>query len=386
MKVMILGQFPMDWSKMEGGVESSLSYLVDELAGREDVQLQLVTCRPEIAEPEVRQRGATRIVYLPRGRLGRITFHRKDIAAICCIVDAERPDIVHGHGTSVYAGAALQCGRPAILTVHGIVFRELQFAVNRAQRLRGLLDAYYERRCLRRTKYLIAIAPYVQREFAGVTKAQTWNIPNAISPAFFALERDAEPNTILFPGVVTPRKAVDELIRAVALVRRALSDVRLRIAGETKHYPGYVASVHRLIAQENLESNVQFLGFQTEGGVLQEYARSAVMALASHQETLPTVVQQAMAARLPVVSTAVGGVPDIVENERTGLLVSPGDVQGLADALLRVLRNRALADSLAREARAYAEENFHASAVARRVMDVYCQVLNAETGQDGGSL
>jgi glycosyltransferase involved in cell wall biosynthesis len=110
------------------------------------------------------------------------------------------------------------------------------------------------------------------------------------------------------------------------------------------------------------------------------------MALASHQETLPTVVQQAMAARLPVVSTAVGGVPDIVENERTGLLVSPGDVQGLADALLRVLRNRALADSLAREARAYAEENFHASAVARRVMDVYCQVLNAETGQDGGSL
>ncbi len=102
---------------------------------------------------------------------------------------------------------------------------------------------------------------------------------------------------------------------------------------------------------------------------------ASVMALASHQETLPAVVQQAMAARLPVVSTAVGGVPDIVQHGKSGLLVPPGDVQGLAVALLRVLEDQALAASLAEEARRYAEEHFRADVVAANVAGVYRQIL-----------
>ncbi len=374
MNVIVLGQFPWNWDKMEGGVESTLTYLVDEMARLPDVRVQVVTCRPEISAPQTRRRGPVKVTYLPRLRLGRITFHRRDIAAIQRVIDAERPDIVHAHGTSVYAGAALQCGLPAVLTVHGVVFRELNYAVNLSQRLRGMLDAYYERRCLRRTKYLIALAPYVRREFAGVTKATTWNIPNAVSGHFFALERKPVPQTILYPGVITPRKAVHELVQAVAIVRRTLPNVRLRIAGEP-YYPEYLAKVREIVDREGMEQDVEFLGFQSEDGVLREYAHASVMALASHQETLPAVVQQAMAARLPIVSTAVGGVPDIVEHGKSGLLVSPGDVQGLASALLRVLDNQTLAASLADEARQYAEAHFRADVVAGRVADVYRQIL-----------
>jgi len=373
-KVLILGQFPSDWERMEGGVESTLVYLVDEMAKLPDVRVQVVTCRPEISAPQTRQRGPARVTYLPRLRLGRITFHRRDITAIQRVIDAEKPDIVHGHGTSVYAGAALQCGLPAVLTVHGVVFRELHYALNLPQRMRGLLDAYYERQCLRRTKYLIALAPYVAREFAGVTQARTWNIPNAVSDRFFALEREPAPQTILFPGVITPRKAVHELVQAVAIVRRTVPNATVRIAGEA-YYPEYFAEVQRIVRREGMEQNVQFLGFQSEDGVLREYAMASVMALASHQETLPAVVQQAMAARLPVVSTAVGGVPDIVQHGKSGLLVPPGDVQGLAVALLRVLEDQALAASLAEEARRYAEEHFRADVVAANVAGVYRQIL-----------
>jgi glycosyltransferase involved in cell wall biosynthesis len=383
-KVLILGQFPWDWQRMEGGVESTLLYLVDELAVLPDTQVQVIACHPWIATPEVRERGAVRVHYLPRQRRGRITGYREDIAAIQRIIDAERPDIVHGHGTSVYAGAALQCGRPAVITAHGIVFRELNYAMNLAGRLRGMLDASYERRCIARARYLIAIAPYVQREFGATVRGRIWNIPNAIADGFFAIEPKPTPDTILYPGVVTPRKAVDELIEALSLVHESVPDVQLRIAGETRYYPGYVARVRQIVVEKGLEANVQFLGFQSEDGILREYASASVLALASHQETLPVSVQQAMATGLPVASTAVGGVSDIMVHEKSGLLVKPGDMRALADAMLRLLQDQPLAQSLAARARQYAEANFRASVVARRVRDVYQEILDGERGKARG--
>jgi glycosyltransferase involved in cell wall biosynthesis len=377
-KVLILAPFPLDWEKPRGGIESTLLYFLDGISEQRDVELQVVTSLPSVSTRQVRQRGPVRITYLPRIPRGRLVFYREDFATIRRIVEDERPDIVHAHGTTFYGGAAVASGTTAVITAHGIVFRELRYFRGWPEKIRGLWDALYERRCLGRARYLVAIAPYVQREFARVTQARVWFVPNPVSQRFFELPRDPDPNTILFAGVVTPRKAVHELVKAVSLVRKTMPQVHLRVAGDTASNPRYWDYVRRLVAEEGLEENVQFLGALPEAGVLQEYRRAAVLALPAHQETLPTVVTQAMAACLPVVSTAVGGVPDIVEDGRTGLLVRPGAVEETASALLRVLTDQALASSLASAAHEYALAHFRASVVAGEVLKVYQQVLEAE--------
>ncbi len=378
MKVLILSPFPLDWERAHGGVESTVTYLLDGIGARDDVRVHVVTSLPLVRSPQTRTRGPVRITYLPRLRWGRLIGYAGDFRAIRRIVEEERPDIVHGHGTTFYGGAALAAGVPAVITAHGVAFREFPYLRGLSQRVRGLWDAWYERRCVRRARYLIAIAPYVAREFAHWTRARVWFVPNAISERFFAPQRTPEPHTILFAGVVSPRKAVHELVHAVASVRRALPNVALRIAGDTRQFPDYVARIRRFVAEQGLEGNVQFLGPLAESEILAEYARAAVLALPSWQETLPAAVAQAMAAGLPVVSTAVGGVPDIIQDGQTGMLVRPGDVAGLAGALTRVLTDAGLAHSLADAARSYAEANFRSAVVAQRVLGVYADVLSQE--------
>lgn len=380
MKVLILSPFPLDWERAHGGVESTVMYFLDGVAARDDVRLHVVTSLPSVHSPQTRERGLVRITYLPRLRWGRAVGYAGDFRAIRRIVEQEQPDLAHGQGTTFYAGAALASGVPAVITAHGVAFRELAYLRGLSQRMRGLWDAWYERRCIRQTRYLIAIAPYVAREFSRWTRARVWHVPNAISERFFALPRAPEPHTILFAGVVSPRKAVYELVQAVDAVRRRLPDVRLRVAGDTRAFPDYVSRIRRLVAERGLEDNVQFLGALAESDILNEYARAAVLALPSWQETLPAAVAQAMAAGVPVVSTAVGGIPDIVQDGQTGVLVRPGDVGGLADALLRVLTDVGFAGSLAGAARSYAQANFQGAVVARRVLDVYADVLRLERG------
>ena len=86
-----------------------------------------------------------------------------------------------------------------------------------------------------------------------------------------------------------------------------------------------------------------------------------------------------MAAGKPVVATRVGGVGDMVgEDHSRGLLINPGDVDGLADAITRLLRQPILQEKIGQNARVFAQENYHLESVARHTNEVYRQVGRKE--------
>jgi len=89
------------------------------------------------------------------------------------------------------------------------------------------------------------------------------------------------------------------------------------------------------------------------------------------------VIAQAMAAGKPVVTTPVGGIPDMVRDGETGLLVGVGDKDGLAEALLRLLRDPTLRTRMGKLGREFAIENYRVDHVARRTYEVYQQVAAA---------
>jgi glycosyltransferase involved in cell wall biosynthesis len=395
MKIAILGPYPLDeglWSAEGigedvrlGGVEVAIAYVQRELLKRGDVSLHILTCNPSLTEPKVvgpLADGRLTLTYLPRAGLGRVTWHRREVDALRRALEGAAPDVVHAHGSGLYAGAALASPFPAVVTVHGIATQEARLAEGWGPRLRGLLDGVYERWVIRRTQHLMLITPYVQQVFAGIFRGASYLVENACEERFFAVPRRPEAGRLFFAGPVIPRKGVLPLLQALQAVRKQAPEAHLRIAGSLASDPAYAAACRSFVAQAGLEDAVSFLGHVSQEQMLAEYSRCAAFVLPSFQETAPMVIEQAMAAGAPSVATCAGGVPWMIEEGVTGLTLPlpsnrRGDPDALAVVLLRLLRDPAAAEEMGRRAHAVARERFWPEAVAQRTLAVYEQVVAA---------
>lgn len=380
LRVAMLGPHPRDPDRIGGGVEAVVAVLAREMARRPDVELHILSGLTGLRETRVEQRRGMTLYWLPRRRFARATFHWREVLDLRRLLRKIRPDMVHAHGTGVYAGAALTAPFPAVITVHGIVYREARIAMGLKDRLGWELDALYERWLLRRARHIIAISPYVEREFGGWTRARLYRVENPIPDAYFEIAGAGEPGRILFAGRVIPRKDPITAIRALALLRERFPEVSLRIAGETEAEPAYARRVRALVDELGLGDAVHFLGQLDEEALLREYAACSLFLLTSVQETAPVVIEQAMAAGRPVVATAVGGVNGLLTHEVTGLLAPAGDAAAVADALARLLSSPAERARLAQEARRQALQRFKASAVVEQTLAVYREVMTLYHG------
>jgi glycosyltransferase involved in cell wall biosynthesis len=278
-----------------------------------------------------------------------------------------RADVIHTHHTRsapsrVAALVARARGAPAVTTDHGLP----------GGTWRGLLLSLFRR--------FLMVSEYSAREL-GTPPSRTRVILGGVDPARYRPDPQAARRGVLFVGRVTPHKGIDRLIRALP------DDVELTVAGTTGHDPqpperDYPGLLRRLADGRP----VRFLGAVPEARLPDLYRRAAVCALPSVDHTcygrriaivelLGLVALEAMASGTPVVCSRIGGLPEVVEDGVTGLLVEPGDLGGLHDALDRVLRDRALAARLGRGARERALERFTWEACAARCLGAYEELL-----------
>jgi glycosyltransferase involved in cell wall biosynthesis len=118
-----------------------------------------------------------------------------------------------------------------------------------------------------------------------------------------------------------------------------------------------------------VEDFVFFLGFRED--VPRILASLDLFVLSSYLEGMGSSILDAMASRLPVVASKVGGIPEVVIHGRTGLLVSPRSPQALARAILRLYKNRALAKKLGNKGYEVVHQKFSAEAMANRIISLY---------------
>lgn len=158
------------------------------------------------------------------------------------------------------------------------------------------------------------------------------------------------------------------LIDAAGLLFERRPDARWVVLGTGGLFEQTVARAERCGHAERL----RYLGFVEDArGLLPQ---ADVFVLSSRTEGLGTSILDAMAAGVPVVSTAAGGIPEVIEDERTGLLVPPGDAAALAAAILRVLDDRALARRLA-DAAAVRVRDFDVRRTIERTEELYRRLL-----------
>jgi glycosyltransferase involved in cell wall biosynthesis len=187
----------------------------------------------------------------------------------------------------------------------------------------------------------------------GVPRSRLSVIPNGIDLSCY-LPRSPRTQRRVVTTVANLRKEKghEVLLDAAAIVARHFPDVTFRLAGG-----GPMRSMLEQQARAlGLGSVVQFLGHREDvPAVLHE---ADVFVLPSRTEAFPNGLMEAMAASLPVVASDVGGIPELVEHERNGLLVPVGDAPALAAAIVRLARESELADSLARAARQTIESRY----------------------------
>jgi glycosyltransferase involved in cell wall biosynthesis len=144
-----------------------------------------------------------------------------------------------------------------------------------------------------------------------------------------------------------PHYNIECVIRAFELVKKTYGDAVLTIVGGGSEERRLKAFVTEL----GLSNSIRFLGYVDNGKMPQIYRKASIFLNGSNVDNLPVSILEAFAAGLPVVTTGAGGIPDLVEDGRTGLIVGLNDYEAMAQKILRLLENSRLAQTLVANAR-----------------------------------
>ena len=319
--------------------------------------------------PTARRFPNVRLYELPmRGRFDRSSGRR-----LAQLVRDEAYALLHAHtprSLMVAADAARRADVPLIYHVHSPAGRDS------TRRLQNWINAWLERRWALQSSRLIAVSPSVgdYMRDRGFPERHVVCVPNGV-PRIETPPRGEAPTTwtLGMTALFRPRKGIELLLEALAIVRERRSDVRLRAIGPFET-PEYEAGVRALAARLGVDDAIDWTGFTTD--VVAELAQIDALVLPSlFGEGLPMVVLEAMAAGLPVIASRVEGVPLAVRDGQEGLLVEPGSASSLAHAIERVADGRIDYPAMSRATQARHAAQFSAEIMARRVADVYDAVL-----------
>jgi glycosyltransferase involved in cell wall biosynthesis len=373
LRVAICSRFPEQADRPKGGVESATVGLVTGLAARGDVDVHVVTIERGIERPRVSTHDGVTVHRLPRSRWPMLAdvFLGPGRRLIDSYIRALHPDIVHFQET--YGFGARGYDVPVVFTVHGFDSLNLRTERRRAWRVRAPLWRLAEHAGIRPHRHLVSIAPYVTRMLRRLSDAEITEIPNAIGSDFFLVPRAEVPGRVLFAGWINPRKNLLAALDAVHRLVRAGQRVELHAAGAPSD-PAYAARVDDYIRTSGLAPHVRLLGSVSGERMREELSHACALVLPSLQENAPMVIAEALAAGVPVVASDACGIPDMVDDGRTGFLIDPGRPEMTADRLGRLLREDGLRSDMSLQARRAARERWHADAVAEATVRLYRQL------------
>jgi len=275
------------------------------------------------------------------------------------------PEYVIAHRICVQSG--LQC----LLTFHGS-----DVAVNMAEPRAREATALLLKNC----RAVTAVSDALRQDVIALFPESapfTYTVHNAVPEDILAealhaaaVCRDID---VLFVGYLAPHKGADVLIRAIACVAKNVSPLSVVIVGDGPDAP----KLARMVDELGIHRSVRFVGWTSRAELAPLYLRSRVLSVPSRREGFGLVVVEGQVCGAAVVASAVGGIPEIITDGRTGLMVSPDDPHALAAALTRLLQDEPARLAIAEAARTNALRKFSPTAMASHYWDVYRTVAGA---------
>ncbi|HWR40294.1 MAG TPA: glycosyltransferase [Patescibacteria group bacterium] len=251
-------------------------------------------------------------------------------------------DIIHAHCLLPDGLAALflksrNCNAKIICTIHG---SDLNVYPSYNRITRFLI--YY---VARRVDQIICVSDALREKILEISpNANVTTIKNGIDFDKFApQEEEQKPDSqfnILFIGKVKKEKGIYDLLSAYEAVKKSHQHIQLTIVGDCSELDP------RINKASTADNHIQFAGVVPNEEIKNYLNQADVFVLPSYSEGLPTVMLEAMAAKVPMILTPVGGIPEVVEHGKTALLIEPGDISALSAAITKLLVDRDLRKQL----------------------------------------
>lgn len=353
-----------------GGAERLLLEIAPELHGHVEFLPVVVFEEPRSYEAAYRDAGFDVVTLASKHPLGPtwiLTLRR--------LIERSAPDVIHLH--LPYVGAlgrlgAMRSRRPIVYTEHSLWSRYRPISRVANALTFGLNDAVIwvseaveaGARTSRLPLRSVAISRVIHNGVSAErvledAKAQSaaWDDPPLTSPSYGMI------------GHLRMEKGVDVLLRTALSIRKDIPTARGFVVG-TGEDGDSLTELRR-----HLDAPVQFLGVRGDARGLLDALD--VFVAPSRVEGLPVALLEAMALGKPIVATRAGGIPEAIEDGRSGLLVKSGDADELAAAIVRLLRDADLGRRLGAHAREVVEARFSARAMARAYRDTYADALSS---------
>jgi glycosyltransferase involved in cell wall biosynthesis len=329
---------------------------------------RLTLCGPLTPEfcAEATRRGAATLVAASRviSRRG-LPLYAWDVAVWMRRLHRLRPDVVHmnypGYGPSLACAAYLS--RIPIVARAGPVI-----ASNPVHRW----VAAYAANCQAQAASLLA-SPYADRVVLTGDLFRPDRLHATMTPERALPARRHGLPRIVFLGQLVERKGIHVLVEAMHALR---GEAELLLVGGDWRASGYPADVRALARRLGVDDSITFEDHRGDVGAI--LSTADVLVLPSFAEARPRTIIEAMTLGIPVVATSVGGVPSLVEDGRTGLLVPAGDAAALGSALGRLVRSPELRGRMGDAAARHAANEFSAARTAQQYLRLYRSLASGE--------
>lgn len=206
-------------------------------------------------------------------------------------------------------------------------------------------------------------------------KKKIFVIPNGVDTEVFKNDRTNKKNGLFFLSVLDKHheyKGLDYLIKSMQIVKKYYPNLVLNIGGRGE----LVNTYKKLVKELSLEKNVKFVGYVSDIDLVKYYSSSQIFILPSidFNEGFGIVALEALACKTPVIVTPIVGVSKEIKDDKCGLIVPPKDSKALADAIIKILKNRSLAKKMGENGRKLVEKKYSWDNVAKQIEKVYLEV------------
>ncbi len=286
-------------------------------------------------------------------------------------------DLIHAHSYrhyGTYIGAVLGKKNkiPYIMSPYGSVGYE---STRSLKPLYWMQDLVTRKLPLKQAEKILANTNYEKNQIIriGVEESKIDVVYREVNTSLFTnrCNNSYDPKTVLFVGRITPIKGIELVINALNLLDK---EITLKIIGQVENYD-YFKRLENLVRHYNLQDRVNFLGSVTHEELPEHYSSALTLVLSSLYENLGGVLLEAQACACPVITTATGGTAEVLENGKTGFLLSSRSPKEISEAINLLANDLSLRDRMGVEARRFVESKFSVEQYIDRIICSYGSAL-----------
>ncbi|WP_041598609.1 glycosyltransferase family 4 protein [Hahella chejuensis] len=354
------------------GAEKQLYELCKALIATNQVEVSAIVFNEGVLACKLKDLGIT-VTVAPESQL---SFTRL-ISQTRLHLLSQKTDLIHTHGfkeniIGSFARIASNTGK-SVTTIHGNQETQLSWAKPHKAAIHyldRLLTKFYQNR-------VIAVSTQLEQSLRALYSAKVIKISNFInSTEIQKLQREEikqQTNlyTIGFVGRLVSVKRIDLFIKAIKLLTQHLPElnIKAKIIGDGP----LRSTAEKLVADEALQSIIEFTGFIDPSTL--EIGKLDILLMPSDHEGLPMTLLEALALHVPIVAHDVGGIPEVLDHGKAGVLVANHSEQGYANALAELVSEPEQLSSIAEHGYSHLIKNFDASATIPKYLKLYFELI-----------